>query len=196
MADETPQRKLATEDLLPLVYDELRRVARHYLKRQPPGFTLRPTELVNEACMHLIQHGQTSWQGQTHFRAIAARKIWQVVVDYLKRRAAKKRGGAGVYTDAAASDARRPAPRRRVDLDGVAVEWRDQPVDVLDLADALEALAQESGRLRDVVTLHWFGGMTYAEVSGVLGVSASTVEKDFRYALAWLNRRLSGRTRA
>jgi RNA polymerase sigma factor (sigma-70 family) len=80
-------------------------------------------------------------------------------------------------------------------LENVAVEWHDRDVDLLDLADALVDLAQESARLRDVVTLHWFGRMTHAEVAGELGVSASTVEKDFRYALAWLNRRLQeGRT--
>ncbi len=196
MAKSPEPRKFAAEELLPRVYDELRRVARHYLKRQPVGFTLRPTELVNEACMHLIQHGQTSWQGETHFRAIAARKIWQVVVDYLKRRAAKKRGGGGVYADGPppVDPAQPRTPRRRMDLDVVAVEWHDRPIDVLDLAEALEELAQESSRLRDVVTLHWFGGLTYAEVAATLGVSASTAEKDFRYALAWLNRRLSGRT--
>ncbi len=218
-----------TQDLIPLVYEELRAIAHGYFRRQPASFTLRPTEIVNEACIHLLRHGPAEWDSPQHFRAIASRKIWQVIIDHLKHRHAQKRGGAGIprqhsgapvadtataaHADSSASDptqsglvttgngaahtanqraGARPTPGHRVPLDAVSIEWCDQVVDLLDLADALEALAAESRRLHDVVMLHWFGGLTHAEVAGVLGVSTSTAEKDFRYALAWLNRQLAG----
>lgn len=182
--------------LMPQVYDELRAVAEQFLRRQPPGFTLRPTDLVHETCLHLMQHGAGNWTSTGHFRAIAAHKLWQVVVDHLKRRYAQKRGGRGALpaadasapVDAAAPPA--PGPARRVDLERVTVEWRDRDVDLLDLADALADLRAESTRLHEVIMLHWFGGLAHAEVAAQLGVSVSTAEKDFRYALAWLRRRL------
>ena len=202
MPTPSDEQRADMEALVPLVYDELRQVAQHYFRNQAPGFTLRPTDMVNEACLHLIQHSRVDWQGAEHFRAIATKKIWQVVVDHLKKRNAQKRGGgrrqssssAGQLDEKPATEGARPPARawRRVTLDSVAVEWHDRVVDLLDLADALESLGAESRRLSDVVTLHWFGGMKYADVAGFLGVSASTVEKDFRYALAWLNRRLEG----
>lgn len=195
--DEKPPA--AMEDLVPLVYDELRQVAEHYFRKQPPGFTLRPTEMVNEACLHLIQHSRVEWQDAEHFRAIATKKIWQVVVDHLKKRHAQKRGGQRRESAGGTEDPLHEPERggsggawRRVSLEAVAVEWRERVVDLLDLADALDALAAESRRLCDVVMLHWFGGLKYADVARFLGVSTSTVEKDYRYALAWLNRKLEG----
>ncbi len=190
---EPPDRKqrAATEEMVELVYQELRRVARRYFRNQQPGFTLHPTEIVNEACLHLIQHSRVPWESAEHFRAIATRKIWQVIVDHLKHRRARKRGGPKVATGGDTTVTGKAA-WQRVPLDAIAVPWRDRTVDVLDLAEALEALGQESPRLHDVVMLHWFGGLTYPEVARYLALSASTIEKDFRYALAWLNRRLAG----
>jgi RNA polymerase sigma-70 factor, ECF subfamily len=177
------------DEFVPLVYDELRAIARAYFRKQPASFTLRPTELVNEACLQLLRSAPGECHSPEHFRAIASKKIWQVIVDHLKRRYAQKRGGAS------RTAASQPQPsRRRVPLTSVGVEWRDRTIDLLDLADALEDLAAESHRLRDIVMLHWFGGLKYAEVAQVLGLSPSTIEKDFRYALAWLNRRLAGGT--
>jgi RNA polymerase sigma factor (sigma-70 family) len=193
------------EECLPKVYEELRAIARGYFRNQPASFTLRPTDIVDEACLHLLRHPQTAgWQSPEHFRAIATRKIWQVIVDHLKQRNALKRGGRGIParetraapgrdgTDKAERPTPAPAPRRRrVPVEGVAVEWQDRVVDLLDLAEALEDLADQSRRLRDVVMLHWFGGLKYADAARELGISPSTAEKDFRYALAWLGRRLS-----
>ncbi|MDX2200275.1 MAG: ECF-type sigma factor [Phycisphaerae bacterium] len=173
-AGSPAKRQIA--DLVPIVYDDLRRYAQAYLRRQPAGFTLGPTELVNEACIQLIERAKVDWQSPEHFRAIAVRKIWQVILDHHRRRGAQKRGGH--------------AARTPVDPDEIEIRWHDRVVDVLDVGDALDGLAAESQRLHDVVMLHWFGGMKYAEVAKVLAVSSSTVEKDFRYALAWLNRRL------
>lgn len=190
-----------TEELVPLVYDELRKMAWHYFRNQPPGFTLRPTEMVHEACIHLIQHAKGRWQSPQHFRAIAARKIWQIVVDHLRKRCAGKRGGArpqsnkkNVSSEESAEQNRseQVAQWRRIPLDSVEVEWHDRLVDILDLAEALDALKAESRRLSEIVILHWFGGLKYGEVANYLGVSTSSVEKKSRYALAWLNRRLCG----
>lgn len=197
----------STEELAPVVYQELRELARRFFRNQRPGFTLRPTELVNEACLHLLQHSPGPWNSPEHFRAIATRKIWQVVIDHLKRRNAEKRGGgrnraAGINEPRnGANDPVDPetsagavAPQRwkRVPLESIRIEWRDRQVELLDLADALRDLADQHARLNDVVMLHWFGGLKHADVARLLGVSPSTVEKDFRYALAWLNRRLEG----
>lgn len=172
--------------LMPAVYEELRRIARQYLRRRHVGLTLRPTELVHEAFLHLYEHGRGQWRSPEHFRAVATRKVWQVVVDQLRRRYARKRGGKPA---AERGDGNRTW--RRVPLEAVTIEWGDRVVDLLDLSDALEALRAESERLHDVVMLHWFGGLPHADVAACLGVSASTAEKDFRYALAWLNRRLT-----
>lgn len=191
------------KDLIPEVYDELRQAAAHFFRRQPAGFTLQPTELVNEACIHLMRHSADQWNDAHHFRAIATKKVWQVVVDHIKARESQKRGGAGIQTKGAPAkqstdvqgDAHTGAQSgrwRRIPLEDVSIDWQDHTVDLLDLADAIEELGAESGRLREVVMLHWFGGMKYADVAAILGVSASTVEKDFRYSLAWLSRRLSG----
>jgi RNA polymerase sigma factor (sigma-70 family) len=190
----------STEELVPLVYQELREVARRYFLSQRPGFTLHPTELVNEACLHLLTRSPGPWNNAEHFRAIATRKIWQVVVDHLRRRNAAKRGGArpGVQSTDETTDTETPAvPHsdsswRRIPLELARIEWRDRQVELIDLADALDELSHQHARLGEVVMLHWFGGLKYADVAKLLGVSASTVEKDFRYALAWLNRRLDG----
>ena len=208
--DEQSDKRASTEELVPLVYQELREVARRYFLNQHPGFTLRPTELVNEACLHLLRRSPGPWNSPEHFRAIATRKIWQVIIDHLKRRHADKRGGGRRRRPVA--DAASAAPEvqpgsgsrespvaherwRRIPLESIQIEWRDRQVELLDLADALEDLAEQHARLSEVVMLHWFGGLKYVDVARLLGVSASTVEKDFRYALAWLNRRLDGADR-
>jgi RNA polymerase sigma factor (sigma-70 family) len=200
--DEQSDKRASTEELVPLVYQELREAARRYFLSQRPGFTLRPTELVNEACLHLLVHSPGPWNSAEHFRAIATRKIWQVVVDHLRRRRAAKRGGSRGPSeplntpDAAADDqsgaAHPESAWQRIPLESIRVEWRERQIELLDLADALEELSRQHARLGEVVMLHWFGGLKYADVAGLLGISASTVEKDFRYALAWLNRRLDG----
>ena len=188
------------KDLIPEVYDELRQAAAHFFRRQPAGFTLQPTELVNEACIHLMRHSADEWNDAQHFRAIATKKVWQVVVDHIKARESQKRGGAGIQTKSDKDTDKKADPPeasgggrwKRIPLDNVTINWQDHTVELLDLAAAIEELGAESTRLREVVTLHWFGGMKYADVAAILGVSASTVEKDFRYALAWLSRRLAG----
>lgn len=182
------------ESLLPSVYDDLRAIARSYFRRQPASFTLCPTEVVHEACLHLMRHGPSQWDSPQHFRAIATRKIWQIIIDHLKHREAVKRGGSGGRAPAAPGTPRplrQPNAPKRVPLEAVTVDWVDRRADLLDIAEALEALERESVRLHDVVLLHWFGGLAHDEVARVLAVSASTAEKDWRYAVAWLKRRLT-----
>jgi RNA polymerase sigma factor (sigma-70 family) len=200
MPSDVERRRAAVEAFLPALYEELRRVAWRYIRRQPPGFTLSATEIVHEACLHLLQHGRGEWETAEHFRAVAVRKIWQVIVDHLKRRSAVKRGGpvrapgsgGCPLTRADQAAQARTACWRRVPLESVTTAWNGQPVDLLDLDEAIQELGRVHSRLREVVMLHWFGGMSCDAVGRYLGVSPSTVEKDFRYALAWLGRRLSG----
>ena len=117
------KRRAATEDLVPLVYQELRQVARRYFRNQRPGFTLRPTEVVDEACLHLIQHSRIEWESSEHFRAIATRKIWQVIVDHLKKRYARKRGGVPLAS-ATASEEAAEEPGPPMTRHGSACRWR------------------------------------------------------------------------
>lgn len=230
MSKPPDDKSNVTNELLPLIYEELRGVARRFFREQRPDFTLCPTELVNEACVHLLRYAPGPWDSPEHFRAIATHKIWQVVVDHLKRRGTIKRGGRRIgHGDAAkksddaaygerTSDEDAPAPPlagdagvkaetpprstspksaerwSRIPLEVVQVEWHDRRVELLDLAEALEALQAQHGRPAEVVMLHWFGGLKYPDAARLLGVSVSTAEKDFRFALAWLNRRLAGNT--
>ena len=200
MSPSGEESAAAGHDWLPLMYAELRRIARHYIRRQPPGFTLRPTELVHEACIRLIHEGVGGFQDEAHLRAIAAKQISQAVVDHVRRRSSKKRGGGGIRIkrDSPTGEQpdpslQRPAqPRRwsRVPLESIDVEFEERHVVLLDLADALEDLQRESRRLHDVVVLRWFGGLKNAEVARHLKISTSAVEKDHRHAIAWLSRRL------
>lgn len=182
--EKSADQQAAVEQLMPLVYEELRQVAKSYFRKQRPGFTLHPTELVNEACVHLLQKPPAKWSDSEHFRAIATRKIWQVVVDHVRHRKAHKRGGSAQEDSIAAKE------WQKVPLESVMIEWHDRPIELLDLAEALEDLSEYHSRLHEVVVLHWFGGLTYADTARLLNVSASTAEKDFRFAMAWLSRRL------
>src|SRR5205085_5865872 len=118
----TPPGGGDTDELLPIIYDELRRISHDYLRSLRPGFTLCPTELVHEACLHMLQHGQSQWTSPEHFRAIATRKIWQVIVDHLRHRSAAKRGGSPRRPPAAGADAEAPPrelKRHRMPLESV-----------------------------------------------------------------------------
>lgn len=176
MEPKTESSTIRARSLIPAVYQELRLIARSFLRRQDSSFTLQPTELVNEACMQILTRGCGDCSSAPHFRAIATRKIWQVLVDHIRKRTSQKR------------DARRTV---RSETGSIEVPWLDRTVDLIDLADTLDVLARRRTRLREVIMLHCFGGMTYNEVGEVLGVSASTVEKDFRFALACVEQSLS-----
>lgn len=202
MAKSSDKCELTTEELIPEIYNDLLQVARCYFRRQRPGFTLHPTEMVNEAYLHLTKHGQGRWQSRAHLQAIMAKKIWQILIDHIRAQRSEKRGGlrcelptkrprhhAEPENNKAANGHRQ---WNRVPLESIAVQWRDQVADLLDLSHALDCLEVESPRLNRVVELHWFAGLKHAEVGHALGTSRSTAEKDFRIALNWLNHKLVG----
>jgi RNA polymerase sigma factor (TIGR02999 family) len=165
--------KQALEDLLPLVYDELRRLARRYLQQERPGHTLQSTALVHEAYLRLVDQN-VSWQNRAHFFGIAAQMMRRILVDHARSRSAAKRGdGAG-----------------RVTLDEglVALEQRD--VDVVALDEALTNLAKIDPQQGKIVELRFFAGLSIEETSEVLHISPATVKRDWAMAKAWLHREM------
>lgn len=164
-------------ELFPLVYDELKRVARRYLSRERAGHTLQPTALVHEAWMRLQGH-EASWQGRTHVVAAGAQAMRHLLVDHGRgRRRAKRGGGVASVTLHEWLDA---ADQRPVSIE-----------DVLALDEALRKLAEVDARQARVVELRFFGGLSVPEVAEALGVSARTVEGEWTHARAWLRRALS-----
>ena len=166
------------EELFPLVYDELRRLAKGYMSRETPGHTLQPTALVHEAYLKLVDQTRADWKGKTHFYAVGANVMRRLLVDHARERGALKRGAG--WQNVSFSEALDP-------LGGEALD-REQ---LLDLNSALEQLAEIDGREARVVTLRFFGGLTVEQVAEVLGMSRRTVENDWRHAQAWLRLRLS-----
>jgi len=169
----------ALERLLPLVYDELRRVARAHLRRERPGHTLQATALVHEAYLRLVGGGGTTPRNRTHLFAMAARLMRQILVDHARRKDARKRGGAATVIALQESV---PAPE-------IAV------VDVLALDEALTELSALDPRLCQVVELKFFAGLNIDETAEALHVSAATVERDWTVSKAWLHQRLSSDNR-
>jgi RNA polymerase sigma factor (TIGR02999 family) len=176
---EGAKRPATAEKLFPVVYDELRRLARGYMSREPVGHTLQPTALVHEAYLKLVDQTRADWKGKTHFFAVGARVMRRLLVDHARERGAEKRG----------------AGWRRVTLSGVFGSDPGEglaPERLLDLNAALERLSELDEREARVVTLRYFGGLTVEQVAEVLGVSRRTVDNDWRHAQAWLRHQLSG----
>lgn len=167
--------KGALEQLAPLVYSELRKVARRHMMRERSGHTLESTALVHEAYMRLVDQNNPRFQNRAHFYAVAAEMARRILVDYAKARNAKKRGGPKVPLDLA------PEPFEKQDTDVIAVH------------DALEELAKLSPRQAKVVELRYFGGLSVEETAEVLGVSTPTVKRDWLVARAFLQQSLTGR---
>ena len=166
------------EQLLPLVYEELRRLAGSYLRRERASHTLQATELVHEAYVRLADQTRVDWAGKTHFFAVAATAMRRGLVDYARRRSRQKRGGGGKQVTLHEHLDFFPAT-------GLETE------DVIALDEALGALAKHDQRQSKVVEMKVFAGMTVEEVAGILGVSKRTVEGDWTHARAWLRRRMS-----
>lgn len=167
----------ALDRLAPLVYDELRRLARCHMRGERPGHTLQPTALANEAYLRLIDAQQIQWHDRAHFFAMASRLMRRVLVDHARAHRADKRGGHDV----------------RVSLDralGLAVGA--DSLDLVALDDALDTLAKLDERKRDVVELRFFGGLSVEETATVLKVSSDTVTRDWNFAKSWLRRELRG----
>src|SRR6185312_8184446 len=168
--------KRAADKLLPLVYDEFRALARHYLGQERANHTLQPTALVHEAYMKLVDQTRVDWQGKSHFFAVAAQAMRRILVDHARSRQREKRGGG----------------RARVILDEAVALSPQKDEDVLALDEALERLAKLDPRQAKVVELRFFGGLNVEEVAEALGVSKRTVEGDWTFARAWLSRELRG----
>jgi len=166
----------AFHELLPLVYGELKRVARGARRAERRGHTLRTTGLVHEAFLRLVAQEQAHIEDRNHFLSVAARAMRRILVDHERRRRAAKRGGGGEATPLIEVDAP-VAP-------GIAP-------DVLDLHEALEELARIEERQARLVELRYFGGLTILEATEILGTSRATLERDWTAARLWLRRRLS-----
>jgi len=164
----------ASERLLPLVYAELRKLAEARMAKTPPGNTLQPTALVHEAYLRLAGAEDPHWEGRHHFFGAAARAMRDILVEQARRKSRLRHGGE--------------KRRANIDLDAIARE--PDTAEVLAVDDALEELERVDARSAQVVVLRYFGGLTEAETAAVLGVSESTVVRDWRYARTWLYRRL------
>jgi RNA polymerase sigma factor (TIGR02999 family) len=167
------QRALA--QLTPIVYDELHRLAHHYLKRERAGHSLQTTALVNEAYLRLVDYKRMQWQDRAHFLAVSAQAMRRILVDRARRRNVK-----------------RGADAEHVSLDAEAVLCIDRSDDFVALDDALTALAERAPRKAKVVELRFFGGLSVDETAHVLHVSSITVMREWKSAKAWLYRELTG----
>jgi RNA polymerase sigma factor (TIGR02999 family) len=169
----------ALEQLTPLVYDELYRLARNNLAREDEGHLLQPSALVNEAFVRLIGGSAIAWANRTHFFAVSARLMRQILIDFARAQDTTKRGQRNPHVEL--SDVK--------DL----VNDASDPVDFIDLDVALNELALLDTRQAQVVELRYFGGLENAEVASVLDISEPTVIRDWRIARAWLNARLQSK---
>ena len=165
----------AADELLPLVYEELRLLAAQKLSHERPGQTLQATALVHEVYLRLIDQTRIDWKGRSHFFAVAAEMIRRILVDHARKRAAAKRGGAA-----------QKVPMR----EDLAIIHPEQNVDLITLDDALCQLQRLNERQARVVELRFFGGLDVKETAAVLGVSERTVKGDWRVGRAWLRHQL------
>jgi RNA polymerase sigma factor (TIGR02999 family) len=170
----------AFDKLVPLIYDELRALARRYMRQERPGHTLQPTALVNEAYVRLFDVNRIQWQSRSHFLAVAATTMRRILVEFARQRHRQKRGGEAV----------------RVTVDDAMEIAEDRSDDFVALSDALSTLATFDQRMSQVVELRFFGGLNVQEAAEVLNVSPETVNRDWKTAKVWLLRELSqGRPR-
>ena len=167
----------AFDELLPLVYDELKRVASRQLSGESPGHTLHTTALVHEAYVRLAG-AEVQWESSGHFMRLAARAMRRVLVDHARRRMSNKRGSGAIAVGLDSLEGVLPAQAR--------------PEDLLDLDEALERLLALEERKGRIVELHYFGGLSYEEVATALEISPATVHRDLRMARAWLFKELQG----
>lgn len=162
---------LAAEQLLPLVYDELRRLATAKLAQEKPGQTLQATALVHEAYVRLVDGSQARrWNSRGHFFGAAAEAMRRILVEHARHKATNKRGGG----------------RTRVPLGDIAIESTLDPGDLLDLDESLTRLQNEQPRMSELVKLRFFAGLSHAQAADVLGISEATAIRDWIYARAWL----------
>ena len=168
----------ALERLTPIVYDELHRLARRYMRGERPGHSLQTTALVNEAYMRLVGYERIEWQNRAHFFAVSAQVMRRILVEHARRHNSKRGGGVP-----------------HVSLDEAALVGGNRAADLVALDDAMNTLAQLDPRKAQVVEMRFFGGLGVDETADVLKVSPATVMRDWSTARTWLYRELSGGTR-
>jgi RNA polymerase sigma-70 factor, ECF subfamily len=167
----------ALERLTPLIYEELRNRARRYMRQERPGHTLQATAVVHEAFVKLVEM-DIPWQDRAHFFAVAARQMRRILVDHAKMRFRDKRGGTTTTGSVEELEGLDLGPPSAGDID------------VIEIDEALERLAGNNARLADLVELHYFGGLTYQELSETLKISEATVDRELRLAKAWILRQI------
>ncbi|MEO8052750.1 MAG: sigma-70 family RNA polymerase sigma factor [Acidobacteriota bacterium] len=172
----------ALDRLTPLVYDELRRMARRYMRNERAGNTLQTTALVNEAYLRLIDVKNVSWSDRVHFFAVSAQMMRRILVDAARARASAKRGGL----------AKRVAHSTAVNWDEIPDASSNRGVELIAIDDALKRLAEFDPRKAQVIELRFFGGLSVEETAAVLKISPQSVMRDWKLAKAWLTRELSG----
>jgi RNA polymerase sigma factor (TIGR02999 family) len=165
----------ALEKLMPLVYDELHRLAHQYMNRERPGHTLQTTGLVNEAYLRLVDMSRVQWQNRAHFFAISANLMRRILVDFARSRNYLKRGGK----------------EHHISLDETLLISTQKGTDLVALDDALNALSKVDSRKSKVVEMRFFGGMSVEETAEALNISPETVMRDWKTAKVWLLRELS-----
>ncbi len=163
--------------LVPQVYNELRRLAAGYMRRERADHTLQPTALVHEAYAQMVDHPHQHWQNRAHFLATAAQVMRHILVDHARAKRAEKRGGV----------------QQQVTLDEALLPTADRTVDILSIHQALERLTEMDARQGRVVELHFFGGLTFDEIALVLGISERTAKREWSMARGWLRTELAER---
>jgi len=166
----------ALDEMLPLVYEDLRRLAAFYMSRERPGHTLQPTALVNEAYLRLVEQRKVDWKNRAQFLGLAAEMMRRILVNYARERVAAKRGGEG----------------RKVSLSFAVDSVTQEEFDVLPLNEALEKLTIIDSRKSRIVDLKFFGGLTTEEIAEVLQISHATIEREWSFARAWLYNHVKG----
>jgi RNA polymerase sigma factor (TIGR02999 family) len=177
LADYGRGNRDVLDQLLPLVYDELRGIAGAYLAKERADHTLQPTALVHEAYIRLIDQRTTDWRNRAQFYGLAAQMMRRILINHAVAKKAEKRGGGD----------------RPVSMEGLTIAFDDTNFDLIDLNEALDHLAGLDKQKCEIVEMKFFGGMTTEEIAAALGCSASTVERGWTFARSWLYKELESR---
>jgi RNA polymerase sigma factor (TIGR02999 family) len=175
LGDWSKGDEFALEQLMPLVYEELRQMAKRYMRRQPSGHTFQTTELIHEAYLKIARQEEQNWQNRAHFFGAAAQAMRHILVDYARSKNSKKRGGLV----------------EKITLEENLVVSANRSEEIIALDDALSELAALDERKSRVVEMKFFGGLNIEEIGEVLKISPETVKRDWRFARTWLLRELA-----
>lgn len=176
LLDWSKGNETALDELLPIVYGELRQMAKRQMRKQPAGHTLQTTELIHEAYLKLAGKDEQKWKNRAHFFGVAAKAMRHILVDYARSKSREKRGGR----------------QDKVTLTENLNSSKERSEDIVALDDALKKLSEIEERKSQVVELKYFGGMTFDEVARVLNISKKTAQRDWRFARMWLLREIAG----